>query len=180
MSNGKGLVVVGPDVMPSVFYDGQPPPPPARRSLIESLARGAAHAVGAAAWQLWSGMDARQPASGSSGGAAVAAADRGYYSRYSRSLLQLDVTPAFPDSSIPVNLVSGPMGIVFTGYVSDPGGNLAVSGDPPSQLANSELAAQQLLAYLRVGRGGAARQGGGGGSEGVPMGKGKVGGRGGT
>lgn len=58
---------------------------------------------------------------------------------------------SFLDSSIPVNMVSGPMGIVFTGYLSDPGGALVVGGPDKSDLSNSELAAQQYLAYVQGG-----------------------------
>jgi hypothetical protein len=46
-----------------------------------------------------------------------------------------------------VNLVIGPMGLLLSGYVSNPGGNLTVA--PPSQLNNAEVAAGQLVEYLQ-------------------------------
>ncbi|KXZ46155.1 hypothetical protein GPECTOR_46g224 [Gonium pectorale] len=59
----------------------------------------------------------------------------------------LQTQPSFDGNDIPVNQVTGPMGMIFTGYVSDPGGNLTVTA--PSELANAELAAQQYLAWLQ-------------------------------
>ena len=114
----RGLIIAGPDVMPSKFY----------------------------------GPSSSSGGSGSSSGTGRGLiAAREALHGHGRSLSQVDVTPAFPDSSVPVNLVSGPMGIVFTGYVSDPGGTLTVGSAAAgsSELANSELAAQQYLAYLR-------------------------------
>ncbi|KXZ53996.1 hypothetical protein GPECTOR_5g108 [Gonium pectorale] len=55
--------------------------------------------------------------------------------------------PVLDANDIPVNLISGPTGMVFSGYVSDPGGNLTLT--VPSELKNAELAAQKYLDYLQ-------------------------------
>ncbi len=46
-----------------------------------------------------------------------------------------------------VNEVSGPMGLYFSGVVSNPGSNLTVAG--AVELQNAELAAQRYLEFLR-------------------------------
>lgn len=46
-----------------------------------------------------------------------------------------------------VNEVSGPMGLYFSGTVSNPGSNLTVAG--PVELQNAELAAQRYLEFVR-------------------------------
>ncbi|KAG2454293.1 hypothetical protein HYH02_001322 [Chlamydomonas schloesseri] len=144
---GKGLLVVGPDVMPSIFYPGAsatPVPSPAvaargRRSMIGDII-------------VWEAEDE---------GHHVTAAGAAPVSGGSRTLLQSQASaasaasgvaarigaPQFNSSLIPVNLVSGPMGLLITGYVSDPGGNLTVTS--PSELQNAELAASQYVDYLQ-------------------------------
>ncbi|KAG2426757.1 hypothetical protein HXX76_012814 [Chlamydomonas incerta] len=152
---GKGLIVVGPDVMPSIFYPSSaatPVPAPSgagRRSLL--LQRAAAllgeaseldleHA--GALLEADSGEEMRQQLQSHM---TAALARRRELQQSGGS--SAPGNPLFNSTSIPVNQVSGPMGLVFSGYVSNPGGNLTVSS--PSELQNAELAANQYVEYLQ-------------------------------
>ncbi|KAG2442818.1 hypothetical protein HXX76_002897 [Chlamydomonas incerta] len=162
---GKGLIVVGPDVMPSIFYPGSsasgPVPAPSgaasRRSLLDGLALPLA---GEAADEggVWN-AEGEEIVEADGGGGGLMDEANGVVVAGGRSLLQATAAaaasaaavrigpPQFNASVIPVNLVSGPMGLLITGYVSDPGGNLTVSS--PSELRNAELAAGQYVEYLQ-------------------------------
>ncbi|KAG2426014.1 hypothetical protein HYH02_014876 [Chlamydomonas schloesseri] len=56
--------------------------------------------------------------------------------------------PLFDATSITVNAITGPLGLTFSGYVSDPGGNLTLASGP-SPLSNAELAAAAYVEYLQ-------------------------------
>ncbi|KAG2426759.1 hypothetical protein HXX76_012816 [Chlamydomonas incerta] len=167
---GKGLIVVGPDVMPSIFYPSSvaaPVPSPltapsartaaatpspstaGRRGLL--LQRAAALLGEASDTDLEhagvnleadSGEEMRQQLVSHM---AAALARRRELQQSGGS--SAPGNPLFNSTSIPVNQVSGPMGLVFSGYVSNPGGNLTVSS--PSELQNAELAANQYVEYLQ-------------------------------
>ncbi|KAG2489476.1 hypothetical protein HYH03_012112 [Edaphochlamys debaryana] len=131
VNSGKGLMVVGPDVMPTIFYGSQTPSS-RRRSLAGQGAGAAAGAL--AALQVQGVAMIQTPRSGAG-----------------RRLLQttdLEATPVVNSTDVQVNYVTGPgIGLVFSGYVSDPGTALSVQS--PSELSNAELAAQQLSLYLQ-------------------------------
>ncbi|PNW70885.1 hypothetical protein CHLRE_17g737400v5 [Chlamydomonas reinhardtii] len=149
---GKGIIVVGPDVMPTIFYLGTGTAS-RRRSLFESLELPLGREA-ASGSQLWnaedeplvqeegSGMDARVVVN--SGGRTLLQATAAGAASAAAARIG---APQFNSSLIPVNLVSGPMGLLITGYVSDPGGNLTVTS--PSELQNAELAASQYVEYLQ-------------------------------
>ncbi|KAG2454287.1 hypothetical protein HYH02_001318 [Chlamydomonas schloesseri] len=164
VSLGKGLLVVGPDVMPSIFYPGTsaatpvPSPAASRRSLL--LQRAAALLLGEASAEHdvmdadVSSLDGNEADEEmrlqlNSQMAAGGLARRRELQQQSGSSTSSSAPgdPLFNSTSIPVNQVSGPMGLVFSGYVSDPGGNLTVTS--PSELQNAELAASQYVDYLQ-------------------------------
>ncbi|KAG2454290.1 hypothetical protein HYH02_001319 [Chlamydomonas schloesseri] len=164
VSLGKGLLVVGPDVMPSIFYPGTsaatpvPSPAASRRSLL--LQRAAALLLGEASAEHdvmdadVSSLDGNEADEEmrlqlQSQMAAGGLARRRELQQQSGSSTSSSAPgdPLFNSTSIPVNQVSGPMGLVFSGYVSDPGGNLTVTS--PSELQNAELAASQYVDYLQ-------------------------------
>ncbi|KAG2433819.1 hypothetical protein HXX76_008176 [Chlamydomonas incerta] len=125
VAGGGGLVVAGPDLMPSDFYGADP--------------HASGGAVASAAAEGASGGPQRrlqqQPAGtggGAAGGGAVNAPSQ---------------QPQLPLGSFEVNAVTAPLGLVLTGFVSDPGGNLTLAG--PSLARNAELAAAQLVGYLQ-------------------------------
>eukprot|EP00198_Chlamydomonas_reinhardtii_P010244 XP_001699581.1 predicted protein [Chlamydomonas reinhardtii] len=124
---GKGLIVVGPDVMPSIFYPGSLAAP----SLAPSTAGRRSMLLQRAAVLLG---DAFEP-DVTDAGDNLSDPDAGVDLRHQ---LHREMAAA---------LVSGPMGLVFSGYVSDPGGNLTVTS--PSELQNAELAASQYVEYLQ-------------------------------
>ncbi|KAG2482809.1 hypothetical protein HYH03_018299 [Edaphochlamys debaryana] len=135
VTHGKGLIFVGPDVMPSAFY-GDQAPAARRRSALGS---------GGSAWAAGAG-DRR--------GGGTAAEGVGLHARGSRGGRTLSQEPTEPAAdgqvidpeSVTANLISGPMGIHFSGFISDPGGNLTIA--TPTAGQNAELAAQQLILYL--------------------------------
>ncbi|KXZ46394.1 hypothetical protein GPECTOR_44g7 [Gonium pectorale] len=86
------------------------------------------------------GPDVSPPDGGSDGTSAAAAGGR--------RLLQ-----AIDSSTLTINYVTGPMSLILTGHVSNPGGNLVVA--PPSPQSNALLAAQSYLSYLQARRDGA-------------------------
>jgi hypothetical protein len=144
VQEGKGLIVVGPDVMPSFYYDptarSQPvpspspppaltpapsasPPPPKRRgrsAQAVAAALRAADADGALPGNADSGLLAREaapPAQSREAEAAVQLAKR-------RALAAGTGGPtaSLNSSSVLVNVITAPTGIVFSGFVTDPVG----------------------------------------------------------
>ena len=146
VQDGKGLLVVGPNVMPSFYYDptaaplprpppslGQspastpsptPPPPPKRRGRsaqadrdgqLASASDAAGHAPTMAA-ELEAGVTGEQPLR-----RALAAGTGG-------------PVASFNSSEVLVNVITTPVGIVFSGFVSDPVRLGALGSPPPSPL----------------------------------------------
>ncbi|KAG2451596.1 hypothetical protein HYH02_004191 [Chlamydomonas schloesseri] len=119
VAGGGGLVVAGPDLLPSALYGG---------------ADGNDSAGDAGA-----GSQRRRLQQQSGAGGMGTAGDGGGSGSASQ--------PQIPLGSLEVNAVTGPLGIVLTGFVSDPGGNLTLAS--PSLAHNAELAAAQLVGYLQ-------------------------------
>ncbi|KAG2451592.1 hypothetical protein HYH02_004187 [Chlamydomonas schloesseri] len=119
VAGGGGLVVAGPDLLPSALYGG---------------ADGNNSAGDAGA-----GSQRRRLQQQSGAGGMGTAGDGGGSGSASQ--------PQIPLGSLEVNAVTGPLGIVLTGFVSDPGGNLTLAS--PSLAHNAELAAAQLVGYLQ-------------------------------
>ncbi|KAG2451910.1 hypothetical protein HYH02_003685 [Chlamydomonas schloesseri] len=161
VEGGKGLIIVGPDVMPTQLYDG------ARAAANNSVP------VWGWGWEgggssSSSSSNGRRSAMGEEAEAAEeeeeeeedeealrAVAEAGTTGRRrlaqsqgvkSQAAVMSIQAPQYNMSAVTVNLVSGPMGLLVSGYVSDPGGNLTLAA--PSALRNAELAAQQLVEYL--------------------------------
>ncbi|GIL88009.1 hypothetical protein Vretifemale_16062, partial [Volvox reticuliferus] len=133
VARGKGLIVAGPDVMPSQFYAPYAPavPPKAPRHMQRRLRQKDAESVA---------PPVRQSEYGNTGGTA----DSG--GNVKRRNLQ--ISPTDP-SALPVNKVIQRMQVLFSDVVSDPGGNLKlVASLTGSIVSNALLAAQQYLNYL--------------------------------
>ena len=119
---GKGIIVVGPDVMPTTFYPGTGTAS-RRRSLFESLELPLGREA-ASGTQLWnaedeplvqeerSGMDARVVVN--SGGRTLLQATAAGVASAAAARIG---APQFNSSIILANLVSGPMGLLMTGCV---------------------------------------------------------------
>ncbi|KXZ46562.1 hypothetical protein GPECTOR_42g771 [Gonium pectorale] len=150
---GKSIIVVGPDVMPAKFYKKDPPPaaaasprPPSprppmpsprrRRHLAEADGQGAGDSDG----DTWVGWPENATLE-ERGEAAV----RLYRRRLADAVDEDNL--AFDSASVTVNLITGPMSLVVSGYVSDPGGTSSVA--PPSEDSNALLAASQYVQFLQ-------------------------------
>ncbi|KAG2422851.1 hypothetical protein HXX76_011665 [Chlamydomonas incerta] len=120
--SGGGLVVAGPDVMPSEFYRRQPKPPPPPPSPSPPSPKPAA-STGRSRRQLQQ-QQGQQGEQGEEG------------------------EPEIDATTITVNAITGPLGLTFSGFISDPGGNLTLAAGP-SPLRNAELAAAAYLGYLQ-------------------------------
>ncbi|PNH02647.1 hypothetical protein TSOC_011359 [Tetrabaena socialis] len=135
---GNGLVVVGPDVLPPIFYPEEDDADYAdyagdgggRRRRVQE-GEGVAAGGGWTPWVPGAGGGARRR--GAAGG-------RG---RRRRRLLQQGA--AFNGSNVDVAAVMGTMGLLFSSDVTNGGGN--VSLDTPSPLSNALIATQQLVLY---------------------------------
>ncbi|GLC37599.1 Xylosyltransferase 2 [Pleodorina starrii] len=122
--HGKGLIVVGPDAMPSIFYAPDTPAVPA----VQTPPPGSNE----------------EPAVEATAAAAISAvtAANGNGSIVVRRSMQL----AADVNSLPINLVITRMQLLISGVISDPGGSLLLSA---SQTGNALLAAQMYINYLR-------------------------------
>ncbi|KXZ54442.1 hypothetical protein GPECTOR_5g94 [Gonium pectorale] len=196
--HGKGLLLVGPDLLPSVFYaraeqsGTTPQPSVASAAALQALGAeaqrggppglagdgdaGGPQGDGDGKGGGGGGILARSVDGAAEGDAAVgppppsldgdssptdAAAPpspeslegrawralRAWRRSRGRSLLQSGGGSGVDATTILLNLVSGPMGLLFSGYVADPGGNLTIA--TPTALQNAELAAQLYVEYLR-------------------------------
>ncbi|KAG2426016.1 hypothetical protein HYH02_014878 [Chlamydomonas schloesseri] len=125
--SGGGLVVPGPDVMPSAFYRRQRQQ---QKSLVpvpaqdQSGSRSSSCSAGR--------RRLRQDGLGGGGGGGGEGGQE---------------EPELDATSIEVNAITGPLGLTFSGYVSDPGGNLTLAS--PSLYHNAELAAAAYVEYLQ-------------------------------
>ncbi|KAG2427501.1 hypothetical protein HXX76_012434 [Chlamydomonas incerta] len=152
VEGGKGLLVVGPDVMPTMFYSSS-----SLTAATYSSAAGRHHrhsrrellpvvAVDGAA----ADTDDTDTDDELVDDPAVRMGAKSEARPQRRRLQQAQQAQAAAGQisalNIEVNLVIGPMGLLLSGYVSNPGGNLTVAA--PSALHNAELAAQQLVEYL--------------------------------
>ncbi|GFR45724.1 hypothetical protein Agub_g7139, partial [Astrephomene gubernaculifera] len=117
--SGKGLIVVGPDAMPNIFTDG-----------------GDVSSQAAAGRRLLRNADAAAAAE-----SLEAPRVQLQLPETIRRQLQTSTT------TVLVNYVTAPMGIITTSSVSDAGGMLDLS--LPAEQANAVLAAQQLLLYVQ-------------------------------
>ncbi|GLC47270.1 hypothetical protein PLESTM_002053100 [Pleodorina starrii] len=155
VANGKALMVVGPDVMPSIFYAPDAPSAMSRRMLWEGNDKAGddgrlAAAVGAVSlWgnqqqqqqQQWMVISPRRLAAGdvvSGDGVSGDGASGGAGGITRRALSDVN--------SLPINQVIRRMQMLISGVISDPGGSLALRG---SKTGNAVIAAQQYTNYLR-------------------------------
>ncbi|KAG2422848.1 hypothetical protein HXX76_011663 [Chlamydomonas incerta] len=124
--SGGGLVVAGPDVMPSEFYRRLPKPPPPPPSPSPPSPKPA----------VSTGRSRRQ------------LLEQGQQGEQGQQAEDDVGAPLIDATSITVNAITGPLGLTFSGFISDPGGNLTLAAGP-SLLRNAELAAAAYLGYLQ-------------------------------
>ncbi|KXZ53850.1 hypothetical protein GPECTOR_6g768 [Gonium pectorale] len=150
VTHGKSVILVGPAAMPSMFYDK-----PKRRVLqedshdAEGVDDSPATSTGAGA-NYKRRMLLQRRGLGQAGmrGLEEGQVDEWASTIMGRRVLQSSAsTQSIDSNSIGINSIAGPMGLTFSGFISDPGGSLTVA--TPSEDQNAALAAQKLLQYLQ-------------------------------
>ncbi|GLI66767.1 hypothetical protein VaNZ11_010735, partial [Volvox africanus] len=128
--NGKGLIVVGPDVMPSIFYGpDSPPSAPSSPALPRRFALEAGRDEPTE--ELW-GSDEVEPQDGRT------------TPRVRRSLQLIANMSNLSNQDVLTRMQA-----YITGIINSPGGALLLSG---SQTGNALIAAQLYISYLNVSR----------------------------